>query len=273
MTEQLIFYMSVASGTQKRVVEALNYPYVLVNYMTKSNTPPKCARVLFVDSGGFPSSYIHNGYNKTDRQYLIYVIRNKATYYALRDYPCEPQILRRHNITVYDQIDRTLTHHIKLLELHDRLAVSATPVPVIQGWRMEHYHECIDLFREHGLISNYMAIGSLCRRHQVKKIRRIILGVRRELPSWVKLHAFGTKISVLRNKDVVQALHSVDSAAMDFAARFKKLRLISGIRRDDSLSMFDIALEEARAYLRRVQKLTHVEQDSTIQTSLAHHAG
>ena len=163
-----VFYLSVASGSQKRTVEALDYPYVLVNFLTKTNTPPKSAKVLFVDSGGFHSSFVHGGYNKSDAEYLHFVRKTKADYFALRDYPCEPQILKKHNVTVKDQILRTVNHHIKLLDLAKKYELSAKPIPVIQGWEIGDYLFCLDKFREHGLIGNgfdYIAIGSLCRRH------------------------------------------------------------------------------------------------------------
>jgi hypothetical protein len=264
----MLFYLSVASGTQRKVAEHLKYPHILINYMTKSNTPPKCARTLFVDSGGFPSSYIHNGYSKTDEEYLRFVMKHRADYYALRDYPCEPQILRRHGVTVRQQIERTLTHHLKLLDMHEKMSVHAVPVPVIQGWRMSDYTECIDLFREHGLLAEYMAVGSLCRRHQVKKIRRIILSVRKELPSWVRLHAFGTKISVLKNQDVANAIYSVDSSAAEFSARLRRFRLAQ--HSGDIPSTFDISLEETRRYLQKVRRLVRRRHDNTVQTCMSH---
>jgi len=260
------FYFSVASGTQRRVCEALEHPYVLINFMTKSNQPPRHQHVLFVDSGGFPSSYQHNGYKgKSDAQYLNYVMRHRAECYALRDYPCEPQILRRHNLTVQQQIQRTLQHHLRLLDLHDSLGVKAQPVPVLQGWHVSEYLDCLDSFREHGLIKDYMAIGSLCRRHATKQIARIILTLHSELPRRVKLHAFGTKISVLSNPAVFDSLFSVDSGAFDYAARWKKLR-------KSGMSTYAAALEYAMDYLSRVRELQERRtRDSSKQTFISHY--
>jgi len=246
-----VFFLSVASGTQKKTAEALNYPHILVNFMTKSNTPPRC-ETLFVDSGGFPSSFIYNGYNKTDLEYLHFVKKTKATFFALRDYPCEPQILQKHNTTAKNQILRTVEHHIKLLDLLDYYDLSAKPIPVIQGWEIGDYLFCIDLFREHGLIGNgfdYIAIGSLCRRNATTQIRKIILTVRQELKDSVKLHCFGTKISVLKDLAVWRAVYSVDSAAWDFDARWQRYR------KKINASAFEASLILAERYLEKIERL------------------
>ncbi len=244
-----IFYLSIASGTQKRTAEALGYPYILVNFMTKSNNPPSCSKILFVDSGGFPSSFIHNGYNKSDSEYLHFVKKTKATYFALRDYPCEPQILQKYNVTVRDQILRTVEHHIKLLDLLSNYDLSAKPIPVIQGWEIEEYLFCLDEFREHGLISEYMAIGSLCRRNATTQIRKIILTVRDELKDSIKLHGFGVKLSALKNKAVWDALYSVDSAAWDFDARWHRYR------KKVNASAFEASLMLAKNYINKIENL------------------
>ncbi len=245
-----IFFLSVASGTQKKTAEALNYPYILINFMTKANTPPKTARVLFVDSGGFPSSFLYNGYNKSDEEYLNFVLKHDATYFALRDYPCEVQIIKKHDTTPENQILRTVEHHIKLLDLSEDYGLEGRAVPVLQGWETDEYLYCLDLFREHGLIRDYMAIGSLCRRHAEKQIRKIILTVRQELPDWVKLHAFGTKISVLRNKAVWDAIYSVDSGAWDFDARWKRYT-----QRIRAKSTFEASLKCAKEYISKINRL------------------
>jgi len=225
-----IFYLSPASGAQFSVVFKLKYPYVLVNFMTKLRDYAKQVRqyckVLMIDSGGFPLSFIHNGYNIPDYKYLAFVKTVKADYFVLRDYPCEPQILRKYNVTAKDQIHRTLDHHLKLLEFYERSNVVAIPIPVIQGWEIDDYLYCIDLYKEHGLIGgkfNYVAIGTTCRRRQVKITQRIILTVRSELPNKIKLHAFGVKLSVLNNKAVWDALYSTDSSAWDYKSYFQPI--------------------------------------------------
>ena len=252
-----IFYLSPASGTQCRVCRVLRYPYILVNFMTKNSsyyakTARTFANILLIDSGGFPSSFIHNGYDRSDLEYLHFVRKVRADYFVLRDYPCEPQILQKYSVTAKDQIHRTLEHHLELLELYERLEIKAQPIPVIQGWEIDDYIYCIDLFKEHGLIDrfDYIAIGSTCRRYQVKTTQQIILTVREELPSRIKLHAFGVKLSVLDNKAVWDALYSADSSAWDFIARWKSLRTSD----DTSLLSYNLALN----YLAKIENLRRI---------------
>ncbi len=247
-----IFYFSPASGTQCRVCQMLNYPYILLNFMTKNSsyyarTARSFAKILLIDSGGFPSSFIHNGYNRLDHEYLHFVRKVRAGYFVLRDYPCEPQILKKFNVTAKDQIHRTLEHHLKLLELSECMGIKAKPIPVIQGWEIDDYLYCIELFREHGLIRDYIAIGSTCRRHQVKTTQQIILTVRSELPGKVKLHAFGVKLSVLDDKAVWDALYSADTSAWDFIARWKNLKT--------SDNTFQLSYNLALDYLAKIEML------------------
>lgn len=219
------FYFSLAAGSQFKTARTLNYPYVLINHQSQTNQPPKYDyKSLFVDCGGFSSSFKHGGYTNSDEDYLEYVQRIKPDYFALRDYPCEQQLLIEHNWTVQDQQEKTLENHLKLLDLiRDYDLNDSTPVPVIQGWTIEDYLHCIDTYKENNLIKPYMAIGSVCRRNATKDIIKVILAVKNELKN-VKLHGFGVKKTVLKDKATFEALYSVDSGAWDYEARWKKLR-------------------------------------------------
>ena len=253
-----LFFFSVASGSQKRAVEEIGYPYVLVNFMTEKNKPPSCARVLFVDSGGFHSSLNSNRYTKTDEEYFRFVAETGAEFFALRDYPCEPQILEKHGLTVKDQISRTLEHHIKLLDMLDEYGVQAEPVSVLQGWEVEDYMFCIDVFREHGLIDGYVGIGSLCRRNATSQIRKIILAVRDELKDSVKIHCFGTKLSVLNDIAVWRAIFSADSGAWDIHARWQYYY------EGNYESRHEATVSVARKYLEKIERLRRKFEGQTV---------
>lgn len=218
------FYLSLAAGSQIKTARRLNYPNILINFMTKTNQPPKYPyKSLFIDSGGFYSSMLSGGYTKTDDVYLQYIEKVMPECFALRDFPCEPQLLKRHGLTVKQNIRRTVDNHIALLDLLPNYCVNSEPIPVIQGWKKEDYLDCIDAFKEQGLISNYMAIGSVCRRTAVNNIREIIISVRDNIPAWIRLHGFGVKLTALKDLAVWNALYSVDSGAWDYEARWKKL--------------------------------------------------
>ena len=219
------FYFSLAAGSQIKTARNLEYPFILINFMTKTNKPPKYPyRRLFIDSGGFYSSMTSRKYIRTDDEYLQYVEKIMPDYFALRDYPCEPELLKKHGLTVKQNIQRTVDNHITLLDMLPNYCINAQPVPVIQGWEASDYIDCIDAFQDQGLMSNYMAIGSVCRRTAVRNIQKIIVSVRDAIPSWIRLHGFGIKLTALKDLAIYNALYSVDSGAWDYQARWKKFR-------------------------------------------------
>jgi hypothetical protein len=253
-----IFYFSLAAGSQIKTARELQYPHILINFMTKTNNPPKYHyKTLFIDSGGFHSSLLNGRYTKTDREYLQYIEKVQPTYFALRDYPCEPELLQKHNRTVKDHITMTLNHHIALLDQLPNYNIQAQPIPVLQGWKTEDYLYCLDLYKEHDLITDYTAIGSICRRNATREIRKIITAVREGLPRATRLHGFGVSLSALKDHTIWRSLYSVDSSAWDYTARWKKYR--------GNISIPQASLLAATQYL---QKLHRLHRKHKTQTTL-----
>jgi len=243
-----IYYFAVASGSQIKTVNELKYPYILINHATKANSPNlPHKKLLFGDCGGFYSSFRYGGYTTTDEEYLAWVKKMKVDFFALRDYPCEPEVLKQYNRTVKEHIQMTLENHLSLLDLIAKEDIKATPVPVIQGWKLEDYLESIDLCRDYGLIKNYMAIGSVCRRGSQKAIEKIILGIKNNLPQGIKLHGFGLSLNAIKRKAVWDSLYSADSGAWDYRARWQKLRT--------GLSMREASEMEAKRYMETIEYL------------------
>jgi len=231
------FYLSLASSSQRYAAKTLGYPYILVNYMTRMNKPPQYGyEELFIDSGGFSSSLLSGEYTKSDDEYLWHVEELQPDYFALRDYPCEPELLKQHGRTVEMHQEMTLEHHLQLLDKLDNYDITGDWVPVLQGWTLEEYLDCVDLFREHGLLCDYVAIGSVCRRGSQNEIRRIISVVKHQIGGR-RLHAFGLNVGVLRDPHLWSCVYSVDSGAFDYAAR--KRRWVGDLQ---GLSMNDAAL-------------------------------
>lgn len=246
------FYLSLASGSQIKTARTLKYQNILINFMTKTNRPPKYNyENLFIDSGGFYSSMRSGGYTKSNDEYLDYIQKWQPQFFALRDYPCEPELLKKHNMTVQYNIKRTVENHLILLnKIESGLwDIHGKPIPVIQGWEIEDYLHCIDLFTENGVTSDYMAIGSVCRRNQTEKIKDVILAVRDNVPLWTKLHGFGVKLTALKDLVIWKALYSVDSGAWDYVARWKKFR-------GEEMNIPDASLNAAINYIAKI-KLIH----------------
>lgn len=251
------FYFSLAAGSQYKTAKQLNYPYILINAQSKSNHSPTYQfKRLFVDCGGFSSSFKHGGYKNTDDDYLSYVERIQPDYYALRDYPCEKELLKQLGTTVKEQQQRTIENHLSLLDKIDNYQIAGRSICVIQGWHPWEYVEFIDLLRDYGLITDYMAVGSVCRRTSPRNITKIILTIKNELPN-TRLHGFGIKISVLKDKATYDAVYSADSGAWDYSARWRKWH--------EGSDRGTVSIDEATKY---VEKLKSIQDGHRSQCTL-----
>lgn len=190
----------------------------MISHATQNNKPWEDDYRLFVDSGGYHHMVAGDGaYESSDEEYLIYLLKHRPSLYALRDYPCEPDLLKSLGRSVREQQKRTTDHHRQLLDKVEGHNLADNAVSVVQGWTRNQYLDHLDELRDHGLLTETMAIGTVCRRGYDSEIAEIVMAVRDALPSWVNLHAFGVKSSVLRFEEVVNALDSVDSAAYDYS--------------------------------------------------------
>ena len=212
------FFFGCADGSTKKAFESTNIENVMISYATKNKTAPKTTKKLFVDSGAFSFFFYKNGYNTSHREYLSFVEKKNAYLFANRDFPCEPQLLKKYKTTVKENQKRTINNQIELMDLIDDEFPHLKDkfVAVIQGWQIEEYLYMLDKMKEQGLLTRRIGIGSICRRGQDNEIRKIIFEIRANLPKKYELHAFGVKFSVLKFKDVWDALTSVDSSAFRF---------------------------------------------------------
>lgn len=241
-TEQIDMYYGAASGQQRAALRRLEPEGVMISHATQNNKPWEGDHRTFVDSGGYHHMMDGAGeYGESDEEYLRYLLKHRPHLYALRDYPCEPDLLESLGRTVGDQQKRTVDHHIQLYDKIDGHSLADSAVTVVQGWTCRQYLECLDALRDHGLPMDRVAIGSVCRRGYDEDIAEVVLAVRDALPDDAHLHAFGVKGSVLRFREVVGALDSVDSAAYDYSVtRFSEATPREG---------YNTWRDSARAYL------------------------
>lgn len=103
------------------------------------------------------------------------------------------------------------------------------PVPVIQGWTVEHYLRSLDLLGEVWrrwqpwlAPPALIGLGSVCRRHlhhPQHGLLPILAGIEGALPGGAKLHLFGVKGPALAHLSTRGWIASVDSMAYDDGAR------------------------------------------------------
>lgn len=212
MTDDFTFYFGAANGPAQKALRELDEPNVMISYQTHMNRPWEGIERLFVDSGGY-SLMLAEGEHNTVGEYLNYVERADAELFAVQDYPCEPEILDKYGRTVLHQQELTVEAACQVLGRAEDRGIDAEPVSVVQGWEPREYAHHVDRLREEGALTEYVGIGSICRRGATDEIREIIRTVDEVTPSRTKLHAFGVKADLLAYDGVRERLVSSDSSA------------------------------------------------------------
>lgn len=207
------FFWGAASGSAQKALRQLEEPNVMLNYATKNNRPWDSIERLFIDSGGYSFMMGKGEYQTSDSEYLDYIEEHHPERFALRDYACEPEILDQRGTTVESHQQATTDRHINLTDGFERRGIDSLPVSCLQGWDVTDYLTHIDNLRDHGVLHDYVAVGSVCRRNAETEIRSILRQVRNALPKRCSLHAFGVKKSVLSSFETRRVIDSADSCA------------------------------------------------------------
>jgi len=214
----LEMYYGAASGQQRAALRRLDVSLIMTSYASENNHSLGHDHKWFLDSGGYHHMATGSGsYENADAKYLDFIETHAPDVWALRDYPCEPDLLNALDRTVTTHQKLTLNNHLELMNLSENRDLPGRKVPVLQGWTVNEYLEFYDRLKDQGAMTDYVGIGSICRRGQDREIAEIILSVADELPAGTDIHAFGIKGNVLRFREVVNALTSADSGAYDFA--------------------------------------------------------
>lgn len=187
--------------------------------------------LVFLDCGGYVFFKDLGQFPFTVEQYMELVVYLRPTYYASTDYPCEPSITAKlGDMSVLERIERTVENCRQLAQL-DGAAPKSTMVPVIQGWVLEDYKHCLDLYRAAGLLRPYVAVGSMCTRSNTREIAELFKGISDYARSMgvARLHAFGLKRSPYL-AEINNTIYSRDSAVAYFANNRQTRREMDGRR-------------------------------------------
>lgn len=105
------------------------------------------------------------------------------------------------------------------------------PVPVLQGWTVDHYLRSLELLNEVWsrwqpwiAAPRLIGLGSVCRRdlhHPKHGLFAVLAGLEGRLPEGARLHLFGVKGAALSQVKMYPWIASADSMAYDFGARVK----------------------------------------------------
>ena len=132
-----------------------------------------------------------------------------------QDYMCEPFVLSVTGLSVREHQDLSTRNYLELLDQDPQAYI----MPVIQGFTPAQYEQHVEQLSPHLPEGAWTGVGSICKRQgkpsAISAVLTAILKVRPDL----KLHGFGVKTTALRQADIWDRLHSVDSAAWSYAAR------------------------------------------------------
>lgn len=277
--DELRFYWTVASGSSRKALrladrdetvtdhgrtidlEPVPEPEsAMVSYATKNNKPWPGPE-WFIDSGGYSTLDASGEYDASPTEYVRWIGEHEQREgvtidrYALRDWACEKDLLRANGRSERLHQNWTIRDHVACLEAADEYGVDADPVAVIQGYDVRDYLRHVDYYRDHGLLTDHLGIGSVCKRTDIEEIRSLVLRLREAIPSRVSLHGFGVTRELLEYPDVVDALESVDTAAWDSRAYFDAVENASS---DGHRYTWDRVLEAYQDYRREVRAMLNV---------------
>lgn len=186
--------------------------------LARYKTRPRARAPWFQDSGGFTELSMFGRWETTAEAYVAETRRNAEEVGMLercapQDWMCEPMILAKTGKTVRDHQRLTVENYSALRSLAPELPW----VPVLQGWGLDDYLRCADLYDRAGVALAALplvGVGTICRRQGTKEAAMILSRLAAE---GLRLHAFGLKGTGIPN--VAPFLASSDSLAWSYAAR------------------------------------------------------
>lgn len=212
-----------------------------------------------LDSAGFVAAHRYRGFPWDTEAYLDLAASAPWIWWASQDWCVEPEIARDED-AVLDRISSTVRLNIQCLNGAHRRRIAHNFVPVIQGWRPDHYLRCIERM-PFVLDWPLVGIGSMCRRHIVGP--NGVIQVLRALESAfagtaTRFHLFGLKSQGIQHAALHPRVASCDSQAYGVAARqyawkaraSKSDRYVAGVMRRWYEEQIAVMLAPATAIIR-----------------------
>lgn len=205
----------------------------------------------WLDCGGYTVLNKFGDYPWSMAAYANLVAKLQPDYYATMDYPCEPDITRALRLkSNLERIQATVANAATFASEYEPMIDGPQMVPVIQGWTLDEYLHCIQIYQEAGLIREYMAVGSMCTRSNDEQLKEIVPAIYEATrrAGVHRLHFFGFKMSSMLD-GLQPYIHSQDSAAV-YIANTQKVKRRWGGRyartKSQKREAFDIFFARAR---------------------------
>lgn len=197
----------------------------LHQFVSRGDAFPKSQTVWALDSGGFTELSMYGGWETHPDMYAGAVTRwmdeggAPPVFAAPQDWMCEPVILAKTGLTVRDHQELTVANYLYLSE-----EFYFVPwMPVLQGWTLDDYLHCADMYERAGVdlaAQPIVGLGSVCRRESTSEIDTIVSTFHAR---GLRLHGFGVKTGGLTRYG--HKLASADSLAWSYAARKRQVKL------------------------------------------------
>lgn len=211
----MTFYL----GTDRPLwLETLDVPLFLSNVTLRKRRRLPRARVAWaLDSGAYTELERHGRFRDSPAAYAervqVYADEvGRLAWAAPQDWPAAPPALAKTGLTVAEHVERTVQSYLDLRELSPHV------IPALQGWRVEDYLTCVELYRQAGVdlaLAPVVAVGSIAPRQGTPEAGRI---VRALAELGLRLHGLGVKTWGLLAYG--HLLESADSFAWSLDARF-----------------------------------------------------
>jgi hypothetical protein len=215
-TGDVRFYLGSANPSWlKRTTERL---FISDNTLGKYKTLPRALGPWGLDSGGFSELKDHGTWRIDANEYAGHVRRyaadvGKLEWAAPQDWMCEPFMLRITGLSNLEHRKRTVRNFIELQKIAEDLPIK----PVVQGYQIDEYLECIDMYGEAGVdLREYdtVGVGSVCRRQKTDEISDVMQAI---WEKGIRIHGFGVKTAGMAKYG--KYLVSSDSMAWSMYAR------------------------------------------------------
>jgi len=177
---------------------------------------PASAPVV-IDSGGFSELSMYGAWRTTSAEYIDACRRyvdglGTVDWCAPQDWMCEPFMVAKTGLSISEHQHRTVDNYCRLRQE----APDVPWIPVLQGWAIDDYMACIDLYDAAGvdLTDGTVGVGSVCRRQSTGEIAAVFSALHE---AGVACHGFGVKTRGLSMYGAFLA--SSDSLAWSYQAR------------------------------------------------------
>lgn len=212
----MIFYVGLHQPSDAR---HFSHAFISVNRLRDRTTVG--AERWIMDSGAFTELSRHGRYRHSVAHYAKEIMRwrgNRGLVAAVaQDYMCEPFIIEKTGLSVR-------THQRLTIQRYDALIKQVWGIyimPVLQGYAVTDYVRHLRMYGARLAHGAYVGVGSICKRNaDPRQIEEILAAIKQERPD-LRLHGFGLKTIALASRVVRALLHSADSMAWSFAARYE----------------------------------------------------